>query len=233
LPGIAISGVDMHIGSQITEVAPFDAAFTLLAELVTTLRKDGHAIDHVDVGGGLGIPYRLDNAPPPLPDAYAEIVRKHIGPLKTKLVLEPGRLIAGNAGILLTRVLYVKTGGAKTFVVVDAGMNDLIRPTLYEAHHDIWPVNAAKRAKPVTADVVGPVCEPGDYQALGRTLPEVQSGDLVAVMTAGAYGATQSSTYNTRALVPEVLVRGAEMAVVRPRVEPEALIALDKQAPWL
>ena len=233
LPGISISGVDMHIGSQITEVAPFDAAFTLLAELVTTLRKDGHAIDHVDVGGGLGIPYRLDNEPPPLPDAYAEVVRKHIGPLNVKLVLEPGRLIAGNAGILLTRVLYVKQGAAKTFVVVDAGMNDLIRPTLYDAHHDIWPVTEAKAAKHVTADVVGPLCETGDYLALDRSLPELKAGDLVAIMTVGAYGATQASTYNTRALVPEVLVRGAEMAVVRERVEPEALIALDRQAPWL
>jgi diaminopimelate decarboxylase len=234
LPGIAVSGVDMHIGSQITDIAPFDAAFALLADLVVTLRTDGHVIDHVDVGGGLGIPYRLDNAPPPLPDAYAEVVRRHIGPLGAKLVLEPGRLIAGNAGILLTRVLYVKTGGAKTFVIVDAGMNDLIRPTLYDAHHDIWPVReAAPDAPHVMADVVGPVCETGDYLALGRSLPALQPGDLVAVMTAGAYGATQASTYNTRALVPEVLVKGAEMAVVRPRLDIEALIALDRPAPWL
>ena len=198
------------------------------------MRTDGHVIDHVDVGGGLGIPYRLDNAPPPLPDAYAEVVRRHIGPLGAKLVLEPGRLIAGNAGILLTRVLYVKTGGAKTFVVVDAGMNDLIRPTLYDAHHDIWPVReAAPDAPHVMADVVGPVCETGDYLALERSLPAFQPGDLVAVMTAGAYGATQASTYNTRALVPEVLVRGAEMAVVRPRLDIDALIALDRPAPWL
>jgi diaminopimelate decarboxylase len=234
LPGIAVSGVDMHIGSQITDVAPFDAAFALLADLVVTLRADGHAIDHVDVGGGLGIPYRLDNAPPPLPDAYADVVRRHIGPLGAKLVLEPGRLIAGNAGILLTRVLYVKTGGAKTFVIVDAGMNDLIRPTLYDAHHDIWPVReAAPDAAHVMADVVGPVCETGDYLALDRSLPVPKPGDLIAVMTAGAYGATQASTYNTRALVPEVLVRGAEMAVVRPRVDIDALIALDRPAPWL
>jgi diaminopimelate decarboxylase len=234
LPGIAISGVDMHIGSQITDIAPFDAAFTLLAELVVTLRKDGHAIDHVDVGGGLGIPYRLDNTPPPLPDAYAEIVRRHIGPLGAKLVLEPGRLIAGNAGILLTRVLYMKAGGAKTFVIVDAGMNDLIRPTLYDAHHDIWPVSeAAPGAAHVTADVVGPVCETGDYLALDRSLPAPKPGDLLAIMTAGAYGATQASTYNTRALVAEVLVKGREMAVVRPRMDAEAIIALDRPAPWL
>lgn len=232
LPGIKVSGVDMHIGSQITEVAPFDAAFTLLAELVNTLRQDGHEIDHVDVGGGLGIPYRLDNEPPPLPDDYAAVVRRHIGPLKVNLVLEPGRLIAGNAGILLTRVLYVKAGGAKTFVVVDAGMNDLIRPTLYDAHHDIWPVNEPS-AEHITADIVGPVCETGDYLALGRSLPEPKPGDLLAIMTAGAYGATQASTYNTRALVAEVLVKGSELAVIRPRLEAEAIIALDRPAPWL
>jgi diaminopimelate decarboxylase len=234
LPGIKVTGVDMHIGSQITEVAPFDAAFALLAELATSLRADGHAIDHVDVGGGLGIPYKLDNEPPPLPDDYAAVVRKHIGPLGVKLVLEPGRLIAGNAGILLTRVLYVKTGGDKTFVIVDAGMNDLIRPTLYDAHHDIWPViESAPGADRVMADVVGPVCETGDYLALGRSLPQLAAGDLVAVMTAGAYGATQSSTYNTRPLVPEVLVKGADMAVVRPRLDAEALIALDRLPDWL
>jgi diaminopimelate decarboxylase len=232
LPGIKVSGVDMHIGSQITEVGPFDAAFALLAELVTTLRSDGHEIDHVDVGGGLGIPYRLDNEPPPLPDAYAEVVRRHIGPLNAKLVLEPGRLIAGNAGVLLTRVLYVKTGGAKTFVIVDAGMNDLIRPTLYEAHHDIWPVNETS-AEHITADIVGPVCETGDYLALSRSLPAPKPGDLLAIMTAGAYGATQASTYNTRALVAEVLVKGSQMALVRPRLEAEAIIALDQPAPWL
>ncbi len=234
LPGIKVTGVDMHIGSQITEVAPFDAAFALLAELATALRADGHAIDHVDVGGGLGIPYKLDNEPPPLPDDYAAVVRKHIGPLGVKLVLEPGRLIAGNAGILLTRVLYVKEGGAKTFVIVDAGMNDLIRPTLYDAHHDIWPVTeSAPGADRVIADVVGPVCETGDYLALDRSLPKLAAGDLVAVMTAGAYGATQSSTYNTRPLVPEVLVKGADMAVVRPRLDAEALIALDRLPDWL
>ncbi len=234
LPGISVSGVDMHIGSQITEVGPFDAAFTLLAELVTTLRADGHAIDHADVGGGLGIPYKLDNEPPPLPDDYAKVVAKHIKPLGIKLVLEPGRLIAGNAGILLTRVLYVKTGGAKTFVIVDAGMNDLIRPTLYEAHHDIWPVReTAPGAEHANVDVVGPVCETGDYLALSRSMPVPKPGDLLAVMTAGAYGATQSSTYNTRALVAEVLVKDNQSALVRPRLDAEAIIALDRPAPWL
>ncbi len=233
LPGIEVTGVDMHIGSQITEVGPFDAAFALLAELVATLCADGHTIDHADVGGGLGIPYRLDNEPPPLPDAYAQIVRKHIAPLGVRLVLEPGRLIAGNAGILLTRVLYVKEGAAKNFVIVDAAMNDLIRPTLYEAHHDIWPVNEITSDGRMTADVVGPVCETGDYLALDRSLPLLKAGDLVAVMTAGAYGATQSSTYNTRALVPEVLVRGERAALVRPRLDAAALIALDQVPDWL
>ena len=234
LPGISVSGVDMHIGSQITDVAPFDSAFALLAELVGTLRADGHSIDHVDVGGGLGIPYRLDNEPPPLPDAYAAVVRKHVGPLGTKLVLEPGRLIAGNAGVLLTRVLFVKDGGAKTFVVVDAGMNDLIRPTLYDAHHDVWPVQEPEGAAAhIKADVVGPVCETGDYLALDRSLPRLKAGDLVAVMTAGAYGATQASTYNTRPLVAEVLVKGTEAALVRPRLEVEDIIALDQPAPWM
>lgn len=234
LPGISVSGVDMHIGSQITEVGPFDQAFALLAELVADLRADGHRIDHADVGGGLGVPYRLDNEPPPLPDDYARIVRKHIKPLGIRLVLEPGRLIAGNAGILLTRVLYVKEGEARTFVIVDAGMNDLIRPTLYDAHHDIWPVAEPRPGAPhITADVVGPVCETGDYLALARSMPAPKPGDLLAVMTAGAYGATQSSTYNTRALVPEVLVKEDRFAVVRPRLDAEAIIALDRPAPWL
>jgi diaminopimelate decarboxylase len=198
------------------------------------LRADGHVIDHVDVGGGLGIPYRLDNTPPPLPDAYAEVVRRHMGPLGAKLVLEPGRLIAGNAGILLTRVLYVKTGGAKTFVIVDAGMNDLIRPTLYEAHHEIRPVQEPiPGAWRIVADVVGPVCETGDFLAHGRQLVEPKAGDLLAVMSAGAYGAVQAGTYNTRPLVPEVLVKEADWAVVRPRIDAEALIALDRLPGWL
>ncbi|MGQ4275034.1 diaminopimelate decarboxylase [Terrihabitans sp. B22-R8] len=234
LPGIKVSGVDMHIGSQITEMAPFDAAFALLADLVRDLRADGHEIDHVDAGGGLGIPYRHAEQAPPLPIDYAGIVLRHLGPLGVTIVLEPGRLIAGNAGILLTRVLYVKDGANKSFVIVDAAMNDLIRPTLYEAHHDIVPVAAPAPGTPeIVADVVGPVCETGDYLALGRNMPRPQPGDLLAIMTAGAYGATQSSTYNTRALVPEVLVRGGESAIVRPRLDVDALIALDRPAPWL
>ena len=234
LKGVRIAGVDMHIGSQIVELDPFGDAFALLADFVRALRADGHTISHIDLGGGLGIPYREDNDPPPDPDAYARIVKNATRGLGCKLIFEPGRLIVGNAGILVTRVLYVKHGEAKTFVIVDAGMNDLIRPTLYEAHHDIRPVREAAVGAPrITADVVGPVCELGDFLALDRSLPEPQPGDLLAVMTAGAYGAVQAGTYNTRALVPEVLVRADEWALVRPRVTVEELIALDRLPPWL
>jgi diaminopimelate decarboxylase len=234
LKGVRIAGVDMHIGSQIVELDPFGDAFALLADFVRALRADGHAISHIDLGGGLGIPYREDNDPPPDPDAYAKIVKNATRGLGCKLIFEPGRLIVGNAGILVTRVLYVKHGEAKTFVIVDAGMNDLIRPTLYDAHHDIRPVRESAVGAPrITADVVGPVCESGDFLALDRSLPEPQPGELLAVMTAGAYGAVQAGTYNTRALVPEVLVRASEWAVVRPRVTAEELIALDRLPPWL
>jgi diaminopimelate decarboxylase len=235
LPNIRAVGVDMHIGSQITRMAPFDAAFARLAELVRTLRADGHAIAHVDVGGGLGIPYELDEAAPPDPNAYAAIVKRHLGGLDAEIVLEPGRLIVGNAGILVTKVEYVKTPelpDGKTFVIVDAAMNDLIRPTLYEAHHDIQPVRHANRPA-ITADIVGPVCETGDYLALGRRLPGVAAGDLLAVMTAGAYGAVMASTYNSRALIPEVLVDGDKWHVIRARPSIEALIAQDSVPDWL
>ena len=234
LKGVRIAGVDMHIGSQIVELDPFGDAFALLADFVRALRADGHTIGHIDLGGGLGIPYREDNDPPPDPDAYAKIVKNATRGLGCKLIFEPGRLIVGNAGILVTRVLYVKHGEAKTFVIVDAGMNDLIRPTLYDAHHDIRPVREAAVGAPrITADVVGPVCESGDFLALDRSLPAPQPGELLAVMTAGAYGAVQAGTYNTRALVPEVLVRADEWALVRPRVTAEELIALDRLPPWL
>ncbi|HVW92637.1 MAG TPA: diaminopimelate decarboxylase [Devosia sp.] len=235
LPAVEAVGVDMHIGSQITNMGPFDAAFARLAELVRALRADGHDIRHVDAGGGLGIPYRLEEAAPPDPVAYANIVKRHLGGLNAELVLEPGRLIAGNAGILVTRVEYVKTPelpGGKTFVIVDAAMNDLIRPTLYEAHHDIQPVVHSNRPA-ITADVVGPVCETGDYLALGRRLPGVAEGDLLAVMTAGAYGAVMASTYNSRPLVPEVLVDGNRWHVIRPRKSIEELVALDSVPDWL
>jgi len=234
LPGIEVSGVDMHIGSQITELAPFDDAFALLSDFVRTLRTDGHHIGHVDLGGGLGIPYREDNEPPPHPDAYAAMVKRATRDLGCKLIFEPGRLIVGNAGILVTSVIYLKRNDAKTFVIVDAGMNDLIRPTLYEAHHDIRPVREPSTGAPrIIVDVVGPVCESGDFLALDRDMPAPRAGDLLAVMTAGAYGAVQSGTYNTRALVPEVLVREGEWALVRPRLEVSDLIALERLPPWL
>ncbi len=234
LRGVRVVGVDMHIGSQITELDPFSDAFALLADFVRVLRADGHTISHVDLGGGLGIPYREDNEPPPDPAAYAAVVKRATRGLNCKLIFEPGRLIVGNAGILVTRVLYVKRGEAKTFVIVDAGMNDLVRPTLYEAYHDIHPIREPAIGAPrVVADVVGPVCESGDFLALDRSLVEPKPGDLLAVMTAGAYGAVQANTYNTRALVPEVLVRAGEWALVRPRVTAEQLIALDRLPPWL
>jgi diaminopimelate decarboxylase len=234
LPGIKVAGVDMHIGSQITDLEPFDDAFTLLADFVRTLRGDGHTISHVDLGGGLGIPYQDDNEPPPHPDDYAKMVKRATRDLDCRLIFEPGRLIVGNAGILVTRVLFVKGGEAKNFVVVDAAMNDLIRPTLYDAHHEIWPVvEPATSARRIRADVVGPVCESGDFLALNRDLAELPGGALLAVMSAGAYGAVQAGTYNTRPLVPEVLVKGAQWAVVRPRLEVDQLIALDRMPDWL
>jgi diaminopimelate decarboxylase len=234
LPGMRVSGVDMHIGSQITELQPFDDAFALLSEFVHALRADGHAIEHVDLGGGLGIPYRHDNEPPPEPDAYAAVVKRATRSLDCTLIFEPGRLIVGNAGILVTRVLYVKQAEAKTFVIVDAGMNDLIRPTLYNAHHDVRPVREAPPGTPrIVADVVGPVCESGDFLALDRSLVEPAPGDLLAVMTAGAYGAVQAGTYNTRPLVAEVMVDGGRFAVVRPRIEVDQIIALDRLPEWM
>jgi diaminopimelate decarboxylase len=234
LKGVRVAGVDMHIGSQITELAPFGDAFALLSEFVRTLRQDGHDIEHVDLGGGLGIPYRDDNEPPPHPEAYADVVKRATRDLDCTLIFEPGRLLVGNAGILVMRVIYVKRGEGKTFVVVDAGMNDLIRPTLYDAHHEIRPVRepTADAARTI-ADVVGPVCESGDFLAHDRELAAPATDDLLAAMSAGAYGAVQAGTYNTRALVPEVMVRGAAWDVVRPRVEVEQLIDLDRLPTWL
>jgi diaminopimelate decarboxylase len=232
LPGLKITGVDMHIGSQITDLAPFDDAFALLAGFVRDLREDGHPIDHLDLGGGLGIPYRAGDDPASYhPERYAAIVKKHTHNLGCALVLEPGRLLVGNAGVLVTRVLYVKKGEAKTFVIVDAGMNDLIRPTLYEAHHEVEPVHERGGAK-IAADVVGPVCETGDYLALDRRMEEPQAGDLLAIMSAGAYGAVQAGTYNTRALIPETMAKGAQWALIRPRQPVEALIAMDRVPDW-
>jgi diaminopimelate decarboxylase len=234
LPGLQITGVDMHIGSQIIDMQPFDDATFLLCELARELMADGHRLDHIDLGGGLGIPYRQDNEPPPDPDAYARVITKHTRSLGLKMVFEQGRMLVGNAGILVTKVIYVKQGEGKTFVIVDAAMNDLIRPTLYDAYHDVKPVIEPRPDQPrLFADIVGPVCETGDYLALGRELPEVKAGDLLAIMTAGAYGAVQACTYNTRLLVPEVLVDGTQYAVVRPRQTYEELIGLDHVPAWL
>ncbi len=234
LPGIEVTGVDMHIGSQIIDLEPFDNATALLAELARDLMGAGHKLHHMDLGGGLGIPYRADNEPPPDPNAYAQTILKHTRGLGLKLIFEIGRMMVGNAGVLAFGVIYVKQGEGKTFVIVDAAMNDLIRPTLYDAHHDIRPVVApSPDADWIEADVVGPICESGDYLAMGRKLPAPKPGDLLAAMTAGAYGAVQSGTYNTRLLVPEVLVDGANWAVVRPRPSYDDLIGMDRMPEWL
>ncbi len=234
LPALRVAGIDMHIGSQITELQPFDQAFALLTELTEILRADGHAIEHVDLGGGLGVPYHEETDPPPLPDAYAEIVRKHVRRLGVKVIFEPGRLIAGNAGILVSQVIYVKEGKARNFLIVDAAMNDLIRPTLYDAYHAVRPVHAPAQSAPrMKVDVVGPVCETGDFLAQDRDLPVMKPGDLIAVGTAGAYGAVLASTYNSRLLVPEVLVKDGRFHVVRSRPSYDELIRLDSLPDWL
>ncbi|MBX9932264.1 MAG: diaminopimelate decarboxylase [Methylobacterium sp.] len=234
LPGLAIVGVDMHIGSQITDLRPFDRAAKLLAGLARDLMAEGHRLRHIDFGGGLGIPYRDDTAPPPDPAAFAAMLRPHFQPLGLRPVFEIGRMISGNAGILVTRVIAMKRMEARTFVIVDAAMNDLIRPTLYEAFHGLRPViEPGPDTRRIVADMVGPVCETGDYFALEREMPDLEAGDLVAVMSAGAYGAAMSGTYNTRRLVPEVLVRGKVAAIVRPRQTYEDLIGLDRLPGWL
>ena len=233
LPGIEVTGVDMHIGSQITELGPFDRAAHKLADLARLLMAQGHRLEHIDVGGGLGVVYKRDNFPPPAPEAYAQTILRHTQGLGLRLVFEHGRLLAANAGVLVTQVLYVKQGAAKTFVIVDAAMNDLIRPTLYDAWHDITPVaELARDAILAKVDIVGPVCESGDYLAQERDLPDVKAGDLLAVHSAGAYGAVQAGTYNTRLLVPEVMVDGGRFAVVRARPSYEDVIALDSVPDW-
>ena len=232
LPAIDVAGIDMHIGSQITELEPFEKAFRLMAELTQELRQDGHNIRHLDLGGGLGVPYRGTNDVPPHPDEYAEMVKRTLGPLNLTFVLEPGRMIVGNAGVLVSRVIYVKDGAEKHFVIQDAAMNDLIRPTLYDAYHEIVPVAEPSGPETMMADVVGPVCELGDYLAKGRRMPKLSPGDLLATMTAGAYGAVQAGTYNTRPLIAEVLVKDARWALIRPRQSYEELIGLDRLAAW-
>jgi len=232
LPNIDVVGVDMHIGSQITELAPFEQAFKLMATLVDKLKSEGHNIRHLDLGGGLGVPYRGNNDIPPHPDEYAAMVKRTLGHLNLKYMMEPGRMIVGNAGIMVTRVIYMKENEGKHFVIQDGAMNDLIRPTLYDAYHEILSVDESRNALSMEADVVGPVCETGDYLAKGRKLPKLQAGDLLAVMTAGAYGAVQSGTYNTRPLIPEVLVKDHKWALVREHQTYEELIGLDQLAPW-
>jgi diaminopimelate decarboxylase len=234
LAGIKILGVDMHIGSQVTELGPFEQAFTRMAELITTLRSDGHEITRADLGGGLGVPYRLDNQPPPDPDAYARIITGLTRDLGVDLIFEPGRLIAANAGILLSRVIYVKDGESRKFLIIDAAMNDLLRPALYDAHHDILSVHEAAIGSPRQRyDIVGPICETTDIFARDREMPVLKSGDLVAIMTAGAYGAVMSSAYNARPPAAEVLVRGDAWRVVRPRMSDDALVEMDRLPDWL
>ncbi|MEM7747779.1 MAG: diaminopimelate decarboxylase [Pseudomonadota bacterium] len=234
LPGIQVTGIHMHIGSQITDLVPFRQAFSLMRSLTLELQQRGHNLEHLDLGGGLGVPYSSSNDVPPPPADYAAIVKEELGDLGLKYVMEPGRMIAANAGILVTKVIYTKSSPAKHFTIIDGAMNDLIRPTLYDAEHEIWPVREALRAEPnIIQDLVGPVCETGDYLAEDRALPEFHEGDLVAFMAAGAYGAVMASTYNTRLLVPEVLVNGNQYAIVRKRQTYEELIGLDTVPDWI
>jgi diaminopimelate decarboxylase len=234
MAGIEIVGVDVHIGSQITELEPFELAFTRIGELIATLRGDGHAIRRLDCGGGLGVPYVHDNSPPPDPTAYGAMVTRVTKDFGCKLSFEPGRLIAANAGVLVSRVIYVKRGDAKTFLIIDAGMNDLIRPAMYDAWHEIAAVAepAPGSARP-KYDVVGPVCETSDLFASDRPLPDLKSGDLVAILSAGAYGAVMAGDYNARPRVPEVLVAGEQWGIVRPRESYADLIAKDRIPDWL
>ena len=237
MPGVRMLGLAVHIGSQIRELGDLEAAFARMGELVVTLRGRGHRVERLDLGGGLGIPYEMGEAVghgPDLIQAYAAMVSKRLGTHDVELGFEPGRLIVGNAGVLVTRALHLNRRPQKTFIVVDAAMNDLVRPAMYDAFHEIWPVaEPAPDANRVPYDVVGPICESSDQFASARPLPETKPGDLLAFMTAGAYGATMSSTYNTRLLVPEVLVKGDRFAVVRPRPTFEELLAQDRLADWL
>ncbi len=234
LKHIEIVGIDVHIGSQITDLQPFETAFRLVAELVVALRADGHAITRLDLGGGLGVPYENSNTPPPDPVEYGAMVTRVTKDLGCVLSFEPGRLIAANAGVLVSRVLYVKHGEARHFLIIDAGMNDLIRPAMYEAWHEIIPVREpAPGSARVPYDVVGPVCETSDLFAAARPMPELKSGNLVAILSAGAYGAVMAGDYNARPRIPEVLVRGDEWGIVRPRETYADLIAKDRIPDWL
>ncbi|HEX4028007.1 MAG TPA: diaminopimelate decarboxylase [Rhizomicrobium sp.] len=234
LKNIEIVGIDVHIGSQITELEPFETAFRRIGELVGALRADGHAITRLDLGGGLGVPYEHDNSPPPDPTAYGAMVTRVTRDFGCTLSFEPGRLIAANAGVLVSRVIYVKRGDAKTFLIIDAGMNDLIRPAMYDAFHEILAVREPAAGSPRPRyDVVGPVCETSDLFASGRALPELKSGDLVVILSAGAYGAVMAGDYNARPRLAEVLVHGEQWGTVRPRETYADLIAKDRIPDWL
>ncbi|WP_339114000.1 diaminopimelate decarboxylase [Thioclava sp. GXIMD2076] len=234
LPGIDVVGIDVHIGSQLTDLEPFEAAFNKVAELTRALRADGHDIRRLDLGGGLGIPYQRDNNAPPLPIEYGDVIRRAVGDLGCEIEIEPGRLISGNAGILVSEVIYLKEGEGRNFLILDAAMNDLVRPSMYGAHHDIIPVVEAQAGvEQESFDIVGPVCETGDTFAKARNLPPVGAGDLVAFRSAGAYGAVMASEYNSRPLIPEVLVRGDHFAVIRQRPSFEEMLSRDSIPEWL
>ncbi len=234
LLGLQVVGIDVHIGSQLTELEPYRAAYRKVAELTKTLRADGHTIDRLDLGGGLGIPYETSNRQPPLPSDYGQLVREELEHLGCEIEIEPGRLIAGNAGIMVSKVLFVKQGEDRDFLILDGAMNDLIRPAMYGAWHEIVPIReAAPGVEKQPYDVVGPVCESGDTFAKGRDLPPLRPGDLVAFRSAGAYGAVMSSEYNSRPMIPEVLVQGDHVAVIRPRPSYEEMIGRDTIPPWL
>lgn len=230
LKGVAAIGVDCHIGSQIDALEPFESAFQRLASLIGDLRADGRTIQRLDLGGGLGIPYVSDDIAPPHPDDYARLVKRIAGPLDVALIFEPGRLIIGNAGVLIATVLYVKEGQARRFAVLDAGMNDLMRPALYDARHEIWPVQAPQTSGRMAYDVVGPVCESTDVFLKGAELPSLKAGDRVAIMSAGAYGAALSNQYNARPLAPEVLAAGADFKIIRRRPTFSDMISLEEGA---
>lgn len=234
LKGLKVVGIDVHIGSQLTELEPYALAFEKVAELTEQLRADGHAIKRLDLGGGLGIPYVRSNEAPPLPFDYGQVVKRTVGHLGCEIEIEPGRLVAGNAGLLVSEVIYVKEGEGRNFLILDAAMNDLIRPAMYEAHHDIVPVVEPKPGlEPEIYDVVGPVCETGDTFARSRAIPAQAEGDMVAFRSAGAYGAVMSSEYNSRPLVPEVLVHGDQFAVIRERPSFDEMLKRDTIPQWL
>lgn len=234
LKGLDVVGIDVHIGSQLTDLEPFRLAYRKVAELTEVLREDGHNIRRLDLGGGLGIPYTRSNEAPPLPVELGQVIREEVGHLGCEVEIEPGRLIAGNAGQLVSEVIYVKEGEDRKFLILDAAMNDLVRPSMYDAHHDIDPVIEAKPGvEPETYDVVGGICETGDTFAKGRNLPPLKAGDLVSFRSAGAYGAVMASEYNSRPLVPEVLVQGDKFAVIRRRPTYEEMIARDIVPEWL